>query len=458
MNPEIFREYDIRGTVGREITEETATLVSKALVQYLTQEGKTTGTIIVGHDNRLSSPELAKAAIKGIISTGWDVILIGTVPTPVYYYFLAKSKAEGGMMITASHNPPEFNGFKVNRGKDSLYGKQIKQLYTIIKNNSFPEGQGKLSSKNIIEQYIQDIQQRFIIQKPLKIVVDAGNGTAGAVAPQLLTNLGCEVIPLFCELNGNFPNHHPDPTVTNNLISLQKEIKEQHADFGVAFDGDSDRIGVVDEHGTIIWGDRLLALFAKDLLSRHPKATIIFEVKCSLALSETITKAGGNPIMYKAGHSLIKQKMRNTGALLAGEMSGHMFFSENYFGYDDAIFAAALLCQILSKSNSTLSEIMKDIPSYPSSPEIRIDCQENKKSEVINRMFDSFKNDYEIIDVDGVRVIFENGWGLIRASNTQPILVLRFEAKSDEALQKIVNIFKEEISKISFLDASQIAF
>jgi len=454
MKPEIFREYDIRGIVAEDITVNDAQLIGRALVQYLVCKGEKSGHIVVGHDNRLSSAELAKSVLEGICSTGWSGVFLGMVPTPVYYYALNKCDAAGGIMITASHNPPEFNGFKVNHGRDSLFGLQIQELYRIIQASEFPSGTGETSFQPMIEQYSREIMARVQLQRPIKVVVDAGNGTAGLVAPQTLEAIGCQVVPLYCQLDGRFPNHHPDPTVEGNLLDLIDLVRSSQADLGIGYDGDSDRIGVVDENGTIIWGDRLLALFAKDLLGRHPGATIIYEVKCSMALEQVIKSAGGVPIMTKTGHSLIKKKMKDEQALLAGEMSGHMFFAENYFGFDDAIYASAVLVKILSETPQSFSAVMKHIPQYPSTPEIRIPCPENQKSRVVSELKEKFQARYPIIDVDGVRVIFEHGWGLVRISNTQPLLVLRFEALTQEDLDTIIALFQSELSHYPELDLS----
>ncbi|MBN2382507.1 phosphomannomutase/phosphoglucomutase [bacterium] len=457
MKREIFREYDIRGVVGEDITATEARLIGQALVQYLVRHGEKKGPIVVGNDHRLSSPDLAEALGAGICSTGWDVIYIGTVPTPAYYFALKSLNARGGIMITASHNPPEFNGFKVNHGRDSLFGDTIKELYDLIQIGQYPRGTGRSTTKDILGQYRQEITDRFQLDRPLKVVVDAGNGTAGLVAPAVLETLGCEVKPLFCDLDGHFPNHHPDPTVVANLQDLIAEVRQTKADLGIGYDGDADRIGVVDEHGAIIWGDRLLALFATDLLTRHPGAKIIFEVKCSLALEETIASAGGVPIMYKTGHSLIKKKMKEEQALLAGEMSGHMFFSENYYGYDDAIYASALLTQIVSRQPKPLSELMRAIPLYPSTPEIRLNCPEHSKQAIVSSLTEHFRAHYPVIEVDGVRVLFKNGWGLVRVSNTQPLLVLRFEARTNEELEAIISVFKRELAQFDQLELSALS-
>ncbi|MFC1853361.1 phosphomannomutase/phosphoglucomutase [candidate division CSSED10-310 bacterium] len=452
FHPQIFREYDIRGLVDTEITPALAFAIGQAVVQYLHRRGESPGPIVVGHDHRLSSPDLAQAVIQGINKTGWNVRFIGEVPTPVYYFALATMPSKGGLMITASHNPPEYNGFKVNHGPDSLFGPQIKELYEIIQKNDYPQGRGTVSTVELRDKYLRDVLSRLKLHQKMKVVIDAGNGTAGLIAPQLLRDLGCDVFPLFCEPDGNFPNHHPDPTVEANLQDLITAVALHEADLGVAYDGDSDRIGVVDEQGHIIWGDRLLALYAQDLLARQKNAKIIFEVKCSTVLPEIIKQAGGIPIMYRAGHSLIKKKMKEEQALLAGEMSGHMFFAENYYGYDDALYASAKLVEILSRKAAPFSTVMKDIPLYPSTPELRISCPEDKKTDVVSKTKAIFRQKNKIIDIDGVRVIFDQGWGLLRASNTQAILVLRFEAFTKTALKEIIRTFHHELTQFNELD------
>lgn len=449
INPLIFREYDIRGIVGKDLTHATAELIGKGFASYLHK--KNLNTIVIGRDCRLSSDELFVNLTKGLTSSGCNVIDIGTVPTPLLYYALFNLKVDGGVMITGSHNPPEFNGFKLCLGKDTIYGEEIQKVLKIIQNDELITGTGQLSKyDNIIIEYQKYILERIKLSnwKP-KVVIDAGNGTASIVAPELLSKLGAEVIPLFCEMDGNFPNHHPDPTIPNNLSSLINKVIETKADIGIGYDGDADRIGIIDELGNIIWGDKLLLIYARDLLSRKPKSKIIYEVKCSMLLEQDIKKHNGEPIMWKAGHSLIKGKMKETGASLAGEMSGHIFFADEYFGYDDAIYASCRILQIISQSDKKVSEYLSDLAITYSTPEIRIDCSDEIKFLVIDKLQDYFiKNNYKTITVDGVRVEFSDGWGLVRASNTQPALVLRFEAFTQERLHEIKDFIMSIVEKM----------
>jgi len=452
INPQIFREYDIRGIVGKDLTAEIAKLLGKSFGTYVISKGG--NKVSVGRDNRLSSPKFKSALIGGILSTGCDVIDIGLVPTPVMYFSLFNLDIDGGIIVTGSHNPPNFNGFKIALGKSTIYGDEIKKLGKIIDEDRFLIGEGTLFHQNIVNDYIKCIKNRINLKKKLKVVIDAGSGTAGLIAPKLLNEIGCEVIELYCEPDGTYPYHHPDPTVVEFVQDLIKKVKEEKADLGIAYDGDADRIGVIDDKGNIIWGDHLLILFSRDILKKR-KEKIIFEVKCSQALVDEIEKAGGEPIMWKTGHSLIKDKMIEEKAVLAGEMSGHLFFADNYYGYDDAIFASCRLVELVSKSDKTISEMLSDVTEYFSTPEIRVDCPDEKKFEIVDNIKNYFKRNYKTIDVDGVRILFEYDWGLIRASNTQPALVLRFEGKTKESLKKIKNkVFRklEEYPSLSIPD------
>ena len=350
-------------------------------------------------------------------------------------------------MVTGSHNPPEMNGFKVAVGKSTLYGPQITELYEMIQRGDLAHGQGRSTTREIIPDYLAAIRSRITLQRPLQVVVDAGNGTSGPIAPGLLRDLGCEVTGLFCELDGRYPNHHPDPTRVDAMQALIAEVKRARADVGIAYDGDADRIGVVDDEGQIIWGDRLLALLSREVLAHLPGAPIIFEVKCSQALVEEIETLGGRPIMWMTGHSLIKEKMKEEHAPLGGEMSGHMFFADEYLGYDDAIYASCRVLRLLSRQERPLSALMAEIPSYPNTPEIRVDCADEVKFRVVQEIGDAFRGKYDTVDVDGVRVLFGDGWGLLRASNTQPVLVLRFEARTAERLREIQAMFAERLKR-----------
>jgi phosphomannomutase/phosphoglucomutase len=383
-----------------------------------------------------------------MMDAGIHVKEVGMVPTPLLYFSLHHLDVDGGIQITGSHNPPEYNGFKICLGKTTIYGEEIQKLRRIGESGSFPKGKGSVESKEVIQPYQEEVLKRIRCgQISRKVVLDAGNGVAGLVAPELYSRMGIEVERLFCEPDGRFPNHHPDPTLPENLNHLIQRVSDTSADLGIAFDGDADRIGVVDRRGRIIWGDQLMIIFSRDLLKRHPGAKIIGEVKCSQVLYDDIRKNGGIPIMWKAGHSLIKAKMKEEGALLAGEMSGHIFFAERYFGYDDAIYAGARLLEILTTENKELEELLAGVPSLVSTPEIRMDCPDDKKFQVVAALASEFKKEYQVIDVDGARVVFDGGWGLIRASNTQPVLVLRFEAEDQKTLHEIQRIFMDKLAK-----------
>jgi phosphomannomutase/phosphoglucomutase len=447
ISPIIFRQYDIRGTVGEDLTTERAELVGRAFGTLLGRQGGKVAA--VGRDVRLSSPELQDALVRGILSTGVDVLDTGLHPTPVLYFALFNLPVQGGVMVTGSHNPPEMNGFKVAVGKSTLYGPQITALYELIHRDDFARGKGRSTRQDIVPAYLAAIKSRITLDRPLNVVVDAGNGTAGPLAPGLLQELGCNVVPLYCEMDGRFPNHHPDPTVVAAMQALIAEVKCTRADAGIAYDGDADRIGVVDDQGQIVWGDRLLALLAREVLAKQPGAPVIFEVKCSQALVEEVERRGGRPIMWQTGHSLIKEKMKEENSPLAGEMSGHMFFADEYFGYDDAIYASCRVLRLLSRQREPLSALLADIPSYPSTPEMRVDCADEVKFRVVQEIGDDFRQQYRTVDVDGVRVLFGDGWGLLRASNTQPVLVLRFEARTAERLREVKELFAERLRRYS---------
>lgn len=446
MKAHVFREYDIRGIYPEELNEDTVYELGMAVGTFYHLRGA--GKISLGRDCRLSSPVLFEALRKGLLSTGMHVVGVNMVPTPVLYFSLHHLDVEGGIQITGSHNPPEFNGFKVCLGPASVYGEDIQEVMRIQQAGDFQKGKGTYEEADVAapyEEYLAGKLKSGPVKR--KVVVDAGNGAASNIAPEIYRRMGFEVIPLFCEPDGHFPNHHPDPTIPENLVDLREKIAETGADLGIAFDGDADRIGVVDGKGGIIWGDRLMVLFSRDLLERHPGAKVIGEVKCSQVLFDDIEKHGGKAIMWKAGHSLIKAKMKEENALLAGEMSGHLFFAEGYYGYDDAIYAGARLLEILSRKEGTLDELIADIPETFSTPEIRMECPEEKKFEVVGRLAEYFKERYNVIDVDGARVLFDGGWGLIRASNTQPVLVLRFEADSEKRLEEIRKTFMEKLDE-----------
>ena len=445
INPQIFREYDIRGIVGTDLTPASVTSIGKAIGTYIRRgNGK---NMILGRDVRSSSVEFCNILSKALNSTGCNVIDIGMVPTPVLYFALHHFNADGGVMITGSHNPPEFNGFKISQGFHSLYGEKVQELKGLIEVNDFEVGTGTTKQQAVLAEYMEKICSILEIPRKIKVVVDGGNGCFGIVGPDLLKKLGQTPIELFSEPDGTFPNHHPDPTVSEHLTDLIEKVRLENAELGIGFDGDADRIGVVDEKGNILWGDQLLTIFARDILSRNPGATIVGEVKCSQNLYKDIKKNGGVPVMTAAGHSLIKNKMRETGALLAGEMSGHICFADNYYGFDDAIFAACRVLQIVAQSNTKVSEMLADLPETAYTPEIRIDCPDDQKFKIVRELTEIFREKYEVIDIDGVRVNFDHGWALIRASNTQPVLVLRLEAVTKERLKELVAVIKKQTDK-----------
>jgi phosphomannomutase/phosphoglucomutase len=445
INPEIFRQYDIRGIVDKDLTSEIVEILGKGIGTYLRERGKK--NIVIGRDARLSSPEFRNALLAGLISAGCVVTDLGLIPTPLLYFTIYYYKKEGGVMITGSHNPPEYNGFKVMCGEETLYGEEIQQIYKIISRDNFIKEKGKYTIFNVIPEYQKYILNNIQIRKTLKVVVDAGNGTGGLVAVPIFKKLGLEVEELYCNPDGNFPNHHPDPTIPEFLNDLREKVINNKADIGIAFDGDADRLGVIDERGNILWGDQLMIIFSRDILLKNPGAAVISEVKASQLLYEEIERLGGRPIMWKTGHSFIKKKIKEEKALLAGEMSGHLFFADRYFGFDDAIYSAGRLLEIMAAKDEKLSEMLSDLPTTYHTPEIRLFCSDQVKFEIVEKVKKSLSSKYKIIDVDGVRAIFPNGWGLVRASNTQPVLVLRFEAKTEEDLEKIQSIIKKEVEE-----------
>ncbi len=443
----LFREYDIRGIYGKELTEDVAEAIGKSFGTLIRRDGKK--KISLGYDIRLSSPSLRSALLSGLLSTGLHVIDIGKCPTPVLYFSLFQLEVDGGVMITASHNPAEFNGFKLSHGRKSLFGDEIQEVRSLIEHEDYEKGTGTLDTiKEFMSSYVDYFVAQFGTSFSKKIVIDCGNAAASLIAPEIFERLGCEVIPLYCEPDGRFPNHHPDPTVPENLADLIATVRKEGADAGIAFDGDGDRLGVVDEKGEIIWGDRLTLLFAKEILKETPGATVISEVKASQVLYDEITRMGGKAIMWKTGHSLIKAKMKETGALLAGEMSGHLFFGDRYFGYDDAIYAGCRLVEILCKDERPLSSYFVDLPLTCVTPEIRVDCPDDRKFEIVERCRSFFSKKHKTIEVDGIRILFEGGWGLIRASNTQPALVLRFEADHPALLTEIQEYVNQILAKV----------
>jgi phosphomannomutase/phosphoglucomutase len=447
MNPEMFREYDIRGITGKDMAESDVILIGKGIGTFLSQTGRT--RLTVGRDCRLTSDPYAERLIQGLLSTGCHVTDIGVCPTPLLYFSIQHFNQEGGVMVTASHNPAEYNGFKICSGTDSVFGAQIQDIWRIIASGQFATGLGSLSHADVITPYTAHIVNGIKLDRPLRVAVDAGNGTGGVIAVPIMKKLGIEVHDLYCDMDGTFPNHEADPTVLKNMTDLIRLVREKQLDIGIGYDGDGDRIGVVDETGNIIYGDKLMIIFSREILSRKPGAAFISEVKCSQTLYDDIQKHGGRAIMWKTGHSLIKSKMKSEHAELAGEMSGHMFFADRYLGYDDAIYASCRLLEILSQTGKRIPELLADIPKTFTTPEIRVDCPDHLKFSIVKKLVNYFKERYSVIDIDGVRVLFDGGWGLVRASNTQPALVLRFEACSETRLDEIREIVESRLREIS---------
>lgn len=443
INPQIFREYDIRGVVDKDLTPDIVRTIGQGFGTYMFQLGHK--ELVVGRDGRMSSKAFEETLIEGLISTGCQVVNIGLCPTPVYYFSIFQLDKEGGMMVTGSHNPPEFNGFKVSVGKSTIFGEEIQKLRRLIEKGEFIVRQGNGSTKEIIQSYHDYIKKNIHLEKRMRVVIDAGNGTAGIVAGTLLREIGCEVEELYCEVDGRFPNHFPDPTIPANLKDLIGRVKKSQADVGIGYDGDADRIGVVDEQGNIIWGDQLMILFSREILKNKKGATFVAEVKCSQNLFNDIEKHGGKAIMWRTGHSLIKEKIKEEKAALGGEMSGHIFFADRYLGYDDAIYASCRLIELLSKTDKKLSQLLSDVPKTFITPEIRVDCPDDIKFKVVQKVKEILRKNYPVIDVDGVRAKFEDGWGLVRASNTQPALVLRFEALSEKSLGEIKGLIENKV-------------
>ena len=448
MPASIFRAYDIRGVVGSSLTPETAYWIGRAIGSESIAKGEP--KVAVGRDGRLSGPQLAEQLIQGILDCGCQVSDIGMVPTPVLYFATHVLEGTSGVMLTGSHNPPDYNGFKIVIAGDTLANEQIQALRERIESNNLERGVGSVEQVDVLQRYFKQIRDDIAMAKPMKIVVDCGNGVAGVIAPQLIEALGCTVIPLYCDVDGNFPNHHPDPGKPENLVDLIAKVKEENADLGLAFDGDGDRVGVVTNTGTIVFPDRLLMLFAKDVVSRNPGADIIFDVKCTRRLTPLISGYGGRPVMWKTGHSLIKKKMKETGALLAGEMSGHIFFKERWFGFDDGIYSAARLLEVLSQDRRDAEQVFASFPNDICTPEINITVTEESKFSIINALQrDGHWGEANLTTLDGVRVDYPKGWGLVRASNTTPVLVLRFEAETQEELARIQDVFRAQLYTVA---------
>jgi phosphomannomutase/phosphoglucomutase len=446
ISEDIFRAYDIRGVVETALTPDAVTLIGQAFATEARVQGQS--TVVIARDGRLSSPDLASALSKGLRAGGCDVIDIGMVPTPVLYYATHKLNTGTGIMVTGSHNPPQYNGLKMLIAGHSFYGDSIKSLYQRIVDGNIDSGDGTYQQRDLIPSYIDTITSDIQLARPLNIAVDCGNGVAGVLAVELFRKLGCTITELYCDVDGTFPNHHPDPSKPENLDDIKKAIADNSLDLGLAFDGDGDRVGIIDDRQNIIWADRQMMLYAADVLERKPGAQIIFDIKSSTNLEHFISEHGGEPLMWKTGHSFIKAKMKETGAELAGEMSGHIFFKERWFGFDDGLYSAARMLEILSKRNQPSSEIFAELPDSINTPELQIMFEEGEHYKFMDqfRQQANFEN-ADILTIDGMRVNYPDGWGLIRPSNTTPCLVLRFEANSEAALEEIKTKFRQEILK-----------
>jgi phosphomannomutase/phosphoglucomutase len=451
MNPQVFREYDIRGVVEEDFDDEFVIDLGRAYATMLQRAGK--HTITVGRDCRLSSDRLFHLLLEGLLPSGINAVDIGVVPTPLLYFSVLKWNMDGGVMITGSHNAAEYNGFKLGIGTSTIFGDDIQEARRIIERGEFAGGthKGTLTVRPVLPDYSDFIRRNFSFGRSFKVAVDGGNGCGGVVAAPLMRELGLETVELFIDMDGRFPNHHPDPTVEANMQDLIAAVRSSGAIVGIAYDGDADRIGAIDETGKIVWGDELMVLFSRAILEQQPGAAVIGDVKCSKRMYDDIQRHHGRPIMWKTGHSLIKSKLKEEHAALAGEMSGHMFFADRYYGFDDAIYASFRLLEIIDRGDKGLGAMLSDLPPTRSTPEIRVDCPDEEKFRIVKRLADYFRAHYDVIEIDGVRVNFEHGWGLVRASNTQPALVLRFEAQDDAGLSKIRGLFEAKLKELGGL-------
>jgi len=448
MDSAIFREYDIRGIADKDLNKEVMEKVGKAFGTKIINAGRK--DVILCRDNRLSSEKFRNAMKKALMSTGCNVIDIGELPTTAFYFALVHYKVPDGVQITASHNPVEFNGIKTVFDGNALFGEDLQHLREAAESGDFSEGEGSEEDKNPLFDYVNAIKDRTKTEKKLKIIIDAGNGTTNGIGPRIFKELGMDVDELYTESDGSFPNHLADPTQPDLMKDLIKKMKTGKYDVGIAYDADGDRVGAVDDKGRLIWGDQLLMLYAKEILEKG-KTTVVFEVKCSQALVEVVEAHGGTPIIWKTGYPHIKKKMRETGAKLGGEMSGHMYFSDDYFGFDDGLYASARLVQLLSRTDKKFSELIDDLPKYFSTPEVRVECPDDKKFQLVEEVKEFFAKDHDIIDVDGVRVLFGDGWALVRASNTQPALVVRVEAKTKKRLEELKKIVDDKLKEYPFI-------
>ena len=448
INPYIFREYDVRGKVLEDFPEHVVIKLGKAFGTYVKRFGGK--EIAISGDVRLSTPQLIDFFKKGVLDTGTDIINMGILPTPVNYFSMFHLGIAASVQVTGSHNPPEFNGFKMSLNKKPFYGKEIQTLYKMMENMDFDKGEGTEARYNILSEYNQMIEEKINIERPMKVVMDCGNAAGCINAPSVFNGLGIETKELYCDPDGTFPNHHPDPTIVENLVDLVSEMRTGRYDVGFAFDGDADRVGVVDDTGEIIWADQLMAIFLPEIIKN--KEPVLFDVKCSQALEDLIIHYGGKPIMYKTGHSVIKNKMRELDCKFGGEMSGHIFFADDYYGYDDALYVAARLVQLLSRSAKTLSELKSIIPKYFSTPEIRMEAKnDEEKFQITEKAVQYFTENYDCITIDGVRIKFVDGWGLVRSSNTQPVIVCRFEAKTVERRDEIKALILDKLNEFGEL-------
>jgi phosphomannomutase/phosphoglucomutase len=449
-NPNIFREYDIRGLVERDLTSDVVVQLGKGIGTFIRRRGA--ARVTIGRDGRLSSERIAHDLREGLLSTGLEVTDVGQCPTPVLYFSISHLEVDGGIMITGSHNPPEFNGIKMALGRTAIFGEQIQRIRNLIEAQDYEQASPQPAQKYaILDPYVTWLTSNLKLDRAVRIGMDSGNGVAGLVAPKIFRELGATVYDLYSAVDGTFPNHHPDPTVEANLADLKKLVKDKGLELGVGFDGDADRLGAIDTNGKVIWGDQLMILFARSILKSNPGAAIIADVKCSENFFDDVRKHGGRPIMWKTGHALIKQKLWEEKALLAGEMSGHLFFADRYFGYDDGIYAAGRLAELVSRLDHPLHEELADLPPVFNTPEIRVDCPDEVKFDLVEKVKTEFKKmGLETFDLDGVRVKFNGGWGLVRASNTQPTLVMRFEAHSEAGLEKIEQQVRDVLAKEGF--------
>ncbi|MBI3976831.1 MAG: phosphomannomutase/phosphoglucomutase [Chloroflexi bacterium] len=447
INPHIFREYDIRGIADRDLTDDLIVKIGRAFGTFLQREGAGR-TLAVGRDNRLSSLRIQRALMEGLLSAGCDVLDVGEVATPIVYFSIWRYQRAGGIVVTGSHNPPQFNGLKMALGLSTIFGPAIQQIRRIVESDDFTTGRGSYEAVDPVPTYLAYVAERIHLARPMKVAVDSGNGMTGPLAPRLLRDLGCEVVELYTNLDGTFPNHIADPTVVSSMQDLAAAVRREGCAVGLGFDGDGDRIGAVDEQGNIVWGDKLLILFSRDLLQRRPGAKVIFDVKSSQAVVEDVQAHGGQPIMWRVGHSHIKNAMKTERALIGAEMSGHMYFAEDYLGFDDAVYAGVKLVELLSKHGAPLSALVETIPPYVATPEIRVACPDEVKFKVVEEVREHFRARYPIIDLDGVRVLFPEGWALLRASNTEPVLVLRYEARTEAGMKEIEERLQAKLREV----------